>query len=54
MLIIEKRKFYGYNPLEETYGKTRKILEELKDSGVYESGTYRPLTSNPAPCFISD
>ena len=24
----------GYNPLEETYGKTRKILEELKDSGA--------------------
>ena len=23
----------GYNPLEEKYGKTRKILEELKDSG---------------------
>ena len=24
----------GYNPLEETFGKTRKILEELKDSGA--------------------
>ena len=24
----------GYNPLEERYGKTRKILEELKDSGA--------------------
>ena len=24
----------GYNPLEETYGKTRKILDELKDSGA--------------------
>lgn len=24
----------GYNPLEETYGRTRKILEELKDSGA--------------------
>ncbi len=24
----------GYNPLEETYGNTRKILEELKDSGA--------------------
>ena len=24
----------GYNPLEETYRKTRKILEELKDSGA--------------------
>ncbi len=24
----------GYNPLEETYGKTRMILEELKDSGA--------------------
>ena len=24
----------GYNPLEETYGKTRKILEELKGSGA--------------------
>ena len=24
----------GYNPLEATYGKTRKILEELKDSGA--------------------
>ena len=24
----------GYNPLEETYGKTRLILEQLKDSGA--------------------
>ncbi len=24
----------GYNPLEERYGKTRRILEELKDSGA--------------------
>ena len=24
----------GYNPLEETYGRTRKILEELKGSGA--------------------
>ena len=24
----------GYNPLEETYGKTRQILLELKDSGA--------------------
>ncbi|MBQ9910244.1 MAG: radical SAM mobile pair protein B [Lachnospiraceae bacterium] len=24
----------GYNPLEETYKRTRKILEELKDSGA--------------------
>ena len=24
----------GYNPLEETYGKTREVLEELKDSGA--------------------
>ncbi len=24
----------GYNPLEETYGNTRKLLEELKDSGA--------------------
>lgn len=24
----------GYNPLEETYGRTRALLEELKDSGA--------------------
>jgi len=24
----------GYNPLEETWGRTRRILEELKDSGA--------------------
>lgn len=24
----------GYNPLEETYGRTRQVLEELKDSGA--------------------
>ncbi|MBR4445462.1 MAG: radical SAM mobile pair protein B [Solobacterium sp.] len=24
----------GYNPLEETYGRTRRVLEELKDSGA--------------------
>ncbi len=24
----------GYNPLEETYGNTRRLLEELKDSGA--------------------
>ena len=29
----------GYNPLEETYGRTRRILEELKDS---EADSRRP------------
>jgi DNA repair photolyase len=24
----------GYNPLEETYGRTRRLLEQLKDSGA--------------------
>lgn len=38
----------GYNPLEETYGKTRKILEELKDSGadILICTTVKPIEGN--------